>query len=158
MRATDFPGREKDPESRLRGPAGGYAPRAERAGRAAHARAEAGRAELRQAGWRALGSGRSGGGPTMSAHQRGTELGKGPRSLSPLSVAPGPLSLRASRCPVPWPGVPGRVLPGAGGVGLGAAPGRHSPCARGPRKPWLTSLIFISGRNRNGLDFYLPTH
>ena len=41
----------------------------------------------------------------MSAHQQGTELGKGPQSLPLLSIALDPLLPPALRRLVPWPGV-----------------------------------------------------
>ena len=44
--------------------------------------------------------------PDMSAHQQGTELGKGPPSLPLLSIALDPLLPPALRRPVPEPGVP----------------------------------------------------
>ena len=42
----------------------------------------------------------------MSAHQQGTELGKGPQSLPLLSITLDPLLPPALRRLVPWPGVP----------------------------------------------------
>lgn len=42
----------------------------------------------------------------MSAHQQGTELGKGPQSLPLLSIVLDPLLPPVLRRSVPWPGIP----------------------------------------------------
>lgn len=110
----------------------------------------------------------------MSAHNRGTELGKGPAdhpipSPRPPRVRPQP---RAAFRSAVWPPPPPRSWcpSGARGPGSGVAPVPFAPRAKAqpgdgtlghvdpPYWPWHPSRLFVSRRTRKGFNLHPPIH